>query len=130
MEKSLLKELHKYKSEHDRKRIDDSIRNINQTLGKISIEELSSRACLSRKQYERIFTDNIGISPKRFLRIVRFQNVIFQKQMRQNSNLTTLAYDCGYFDQSHMINDFKILSGKTPSQYFREGEVISDYFSE
>ncbi|MFC2124862.1 DUF6597 domain-containing transcriptional factor [Bacteroidota bacterium] len=129
IEKYLIRQLHENIKEHKGQRINDSIRKISQSLGKISIGELASNACLSRKQYERIFTESIGISPKRFLKIVRFQNVIYQRQLSHKSNLTTLAYECGYFDQSHMINDFKMLSGKTPSQYFREGEAISDYFS-
>ena len=41
-----------------------------------------------------------------------------------------LAYKCGYYDQSHFINDFKSLSGLTPNQCFAENEVCSDFFAE
>ncbi len=115
--------------EHDVARITGSISLINQTRGTVSINALASHACLSRKQYERIFGDCIGISPKGFLRIIRFQNAIFRKQLNGKNSLTSLAYDCGYYDQSHMINDFKHLSGKTPKQYFSDCEPYSDYFS-
>ncbi|MCK4662618.1 MAG: AraC family transcriptional regulator [Bacteroidales bacterium] len=114
--------------EYDAARINGSIRLINQTNGIVSINTLASRACLSRKQYERIFGDSVGISPKRFLRIIRFQNAIFRKQLNSKIRLTDLAYDCGYYDQSHMINDFKYLSGMTPKQYFSDCEPYSDYF--
>lgn len=115
--------------EYNVARITGSISLINQTRGIVSIDALASLACLSRKQYERIFGDSVGISPKRFLRIIRFQNAIFRKQLNGKNSLTGLAYDCGYFDQSHMINDFKHLSGKTPKQYFSDSEPYSDYFS-
>ena len=46
-----------------------------------------------------------------------------------DKSLTTLAYDCGYYDQSHMINEFKMMSGMTPKQYFAMCEPTSDYFT-
>lgn len=67
-------------------------------------------------------------SPKQFLRTIRFQNTLHEKQKNKEISLTELAYNCGYFDQSHMIYDYKLLSGKTPSQYFSECEPYSDYF--
>jgi AraC-like DNA-binding protein len=42
--------------------------------------------------------------------------------------MTELTYESGYFDQSHFINEFKLLSGLTPKQYFAENEVCSDFF--
>jgi AraC-like DNA-binding protein len=51
-----------------------------------------------------------------------------EKHCNKSINLTELAYTCGYYDQSHMINDYKLLSGKTPAQYFSECEPYSDYF--
>jgi AraC-like DNA-binding protein len=71
----------------------------------------------------------VGSSPKQFLRTVRFQHSLYQKQQQQDIPLTELAYRCGYFDQSHMIADYKTFSGKTPTQYFAECEPYSDYFS-
>ena len=109
-------------------RITHSVDLINHAKGLINIESLSSAACLSRKQFERTFMSYIGTSPKQFLRTVRFQNTLYEKQKNKNITLTELAYNCGYFDQSHMINDYKQLSGKTPSQYFSECEPYSDYF--
>jgi AraC-like DNA-binding protein len=101
---------------------------IRQTCGNINIAQMASEACLSRKQFERIFAEHIGISPKQYLKIIRFQSAIFQKQQNNNLNMTDLSYESGYFDQSHFINDFKSLSGLTPKQYFAENEVCSDFF--
>ena len=49
-----------------------------------------------RKQFERIFTNGIGISPKKFLKVLRFQNAIYQKQLTPGLGLTRLAVDSGY----------------------------------
>jgi AraC-like DNA-binding protein len=101
---------------------------IKQTYGNINIARMASEACLSRKQFERIFAEHVGISPKQYLKIIRFQSALFQKQRNKNLNMTELSYESGYFDQSHFINDFKALSGLTPKQYFAENEVCSDFF--
>jgi AraC-like DNA-binding protein len=110
-------------------RINNSVRKIDLTKGKVSIDKLASDACLSRKQFERNFTSGIGIPPKQFLKVVRFQHAIYQKQLSPDLNLTRLALDSGYYDQSHMINDFRTLSGNSPSEYFRNCTPYSDYFS-
>ena len=114
--------------DYDFKRSNQSVYLINRNEGAMSIDALSAAACLSRKQFERTFLNYIGTSPKQFLRTVRFQNTLFEKQKDKNISLTGLAYNCGYYDQSHMINDYKIFSGKTPTEYFSECEPYSDYF--
>jgi AraC-like DNA-binding protein len=110
------------------RRINHIAELIKQTCGSININQMASEACLSRKQFERVFAENIGISPKQYLKIIRFQYAIFQKQKNNKLTMTELTYESGYFDQSHFINDFKSLSGLTPKQYFAENEVCSDFF--
>jgi len=128
IEKALWKLLMKNHKILDTARINGSIQLINQSRGLIDINMLASRACLSRKQFERTFTACVGISPKRFLRIVRFQHVLLLKQHNMGSSFTELAYQCGYYDQSHMIHDFKALSGLSPREYFSSCDSQSDYF--
>jgi AraC-like DNA-binding protein len=101
---------------------------IKQTRGRIGIDQMASEACLSRRQFERVFTEHIGTSPKQYMKIIRFQHALFQKQQNNNLNMTQLSYDSGYYDQSHFINEFKSLSGQTPKQYFKENEACSDFF--
>ena len=110
------------------KRINHISELIKQTHGNININQMASAACLSRKQFERVFSNQIGISPKQYLRIIRFQSAIFHKQQNNNMNMIELTYKSGYFDQSHFIADFKSLCGMTPKQYFAENEPCSDFF--
>ncbi len=77
---------------------------------------------------ERIFQAHIGISPKQYLKIVRFQNAIFIKQNSKAITLTDLAYEAGYYDQSHFIKEIKDLAGKTPKKLFESEEIISHLF--
>lgn len=104
------------------------IDHINKFQANLAVDTLAGIACLSRKQFERTFNQFIGTSPKQFLKTIRFQNSIYQKQLKAVSNLTDLAYETGYYDQSHMIADFRSLAGMTPRQFFAECAPYSDYF--
>ncbi len=128
LEAFLLKRLIKTERRYHFERIQNSLELINKNSGLVNIDYLASQACLSRKQYERIFTEFIGSSPKQFLRVVRFQNALNQKFISSDMSLTSLSYVCGYYDQSHMIGDFRKLSGMSPKEYFYDSEPFSDYF--
>jgi AraC-like DNA-binding protein len=127
-ENFLISQIQKNEKKYKYDRIRNVINYINQAKGILDIEELASKTFLSRKQFERTFSDFIGTSPKQFLKIVRFQNAIYEKSKNTELNLTEIAHKCGYFDQSHMISDFKALSGITPKDYFENGDCFSDYF--
>lgn len=128
MEAYLYRRLTRQKHVSDDPRARYSIRLINKSKGLLNIDQLASWVCLSRKQFERVFLNHVGISPWQFSRIVRFQNALQIKAGNHAVSLTELAYDCGYYDQSHMINEFINLSGKSPGSYFDESQPYSDYF--
>ena len=110
------------------RRINRIVELIKSKGGNINIHQMTSEACLSQKQFERIFAERVGISPKQYLKIIRFQFSIFQKQQNTSLNMTELSYESGFFDQSHFIKDFKSLCGMTPKQYFAESDACSDFF--
>jgi AraC-like DNA-binding protein len=88
--------------------------------GNLPVDEIASLACLSVRQVERISKDRIGMSPKVFARLVRFSKAY---RMRENFALmswTSIAHDCGYFDQMHFIRDFKEFAGVAPGILERE----------
>lgn len=129
VEKCLLKLLINNKREYEFKRINHIIEMIKVSKGDIKINELSNLACLSRKQFERTFMDYIGISPKQYLKIIRLQSSIFLKSKNRDLTLTELAYESGYYDQSHFINDYRAMTGITPKQFFNDCDNIhSDFF--
>ena len=130
VEAFLIALLKKKTNHYEEKRMIESIGLINQKRGIVGVDTLASCACLSRKQFERTFQECIGTTPKQFMRVVRFQNTLHFRSKNSLLRLTDMAYECGFFDQSHMINEFRNLSGLTPTQYFAECEPHSDYFSE
>lgn len=81
------------------------------------VAKLASKYCLSVRQFERHFKELSGFSPKLYSRITRFGNAMNQYGFR-GKTLTDIAYECGYYDQSHFIHDFKEFSGYHPGAYF------------
>ena len=93
------------------------ISDIIHSRGLASVNELAKRSFLSVRQFERNFKLFSGFNPKLYTRIIRFQMATRQYGHVKRS-LTDIAYDCGYYDQSHFIHDFKQFSGYHPKQYF------------
>jgi AraC-like DNA-binding protein len=85
-----------------------------ETAGLISVSSLAKRVNLSNRQLERRFLDTVGMTPKRFCRIRRFQRVL-QAMEEPCANWADAAVECGYYDQAHLIRDFRRLSGLTPA---------------
>ena len=93
-----------------------SINHVIEARGLVDIDRLAKRFCLSKRQFERKFKEFSGFSPKLYSRIIRFQSAL--KEYGSKKSLTDIAYDCGYYDQSHFINDFREFSGYNPKIYF------------
>ncbi len=93
------------------------INHIIQSKGVANIKTLAGKHFLSVRQFERKFKQFSGFPPKLFSRIIRFQAAI-KKYDNKKLPLTEIAYECGYYDQSHFIHDFKEFSGYHPMKYF------------
>lgn len=97
--------------------------------GTISVSKLGKTLGVAERRLERRFKSRIGVSPKMLARIVRFQNVVKSIQKSESATMLDAALDFGYFDQSHMIREFKEFSGETPLAYFERTHRISDIFT-
>lgn len=80
------------------------------------IEQVAARYGISSRYLQKIFLEYTGLTPKLYSKINRFQNSLLLIAEKDKS-LTSIAYDCGYFDQSHFIRDFKSFTGLTPSAF-------------
>lgn len=115
--------------EYNLQRLENVMNVINQSGGQTSITALAEVACLSKKQFQRVFSEHVGANPKEFLRTVRFQRLLLLMQCATTpSNFVQLACDCGYYDQAHLIEEFKTFSGYTPKEYLFICTPYSDYF--
>lgn len=94
--------------------------------GSIPIRGLASSAGISERQLEREFRCHLGLTPKRFARILRFQHVF--KAMERSTNWVDIALGCGYYDQAHLIRDFRQFAGASPSSFQLQEFEPAQYF--
>jgi AraC-like DNA-binding protein len=94
--------------------------------GSIQVPALAQRAGMSTRQFERRFTREIGMPPKLFARIARFEAALERKAISIASSWTDVANQLGYFDQMHLIHDFKESSGELPTSLLTQLETNLD----
>jgi AraC-like DNA-binding protein len=111
---------------YDLKLIQTAAKLLHHTKGQYRIAELADYCKLSARQLERSFQKVIGISPKLFARTLRFAETQRRLMFEPDIDLTSLAYDYGYFDQAHFIKDFKAFTGKTPSEYAEQMRAFQE----
>jgi len=87
--------------------------------GWVDVSGMQRESGLSLKQFERRFKAIAGFPPKYFARIARFQGVKNKYCSSRSQTLTSLAYSCNYYDQSHFNREFKEFAGVQPLRYFK-----------
>ncbi|MCO5945637.1 helix-turn-helix transcriptional regulator [Mucilaginibacter flavidus] len=85
--------------------------------GFYKIKNLADSLYISQDAFEKRFRKSAGASPKQFSSIIRMRTIIANGKKHEKFN--QLAYNAGYFDQSHFNNDFKLFTGQTPSDFFK-----------
>jgi AraC-like DNA-binding protein len=83
----------------------------------LSFQELSSQIGYSQKHFIDLFRKQVGVVPKQYLKIIRFQKAIQETEKNRSINWSRLASESGFYDQAHFIHDFKEFSGFTPNEY-------------
>ena len=84
--------------------------------GSVSIRTLGRQSVLSLRQFQRVFRRDVGMSPKVFARVARFQAALDAKLSNPARTWLDIAHSFGYYDQMHMIHDFEHLGRNTPTQ--------------
>ncbi len=97
--------------------LETAIMMIQKSTGLASIQEVTKKTGWSRQHFARKFLQRTGLTPKFYSQVVRVNNVIEQYKYRKKYGFGDLAQVCGYFDQSHMNNEFKKITGKTPQVF-------------
>jgi len=90
---------------------------IHKNIGNIKITELCTQLHTSQSPLEKKFRAAVGCTPKKYASIVRFTNVLQQKN--NTISLTGLGYEAGFYDQAHFIKEFKSFTGETPEAFFQ-----------
>lgn len=83
----------------------------------ISIAKMNAKIGYSQKHFTEMFRRQVGVTPKSYLKIMRFQKAVRTIDAANNIDWGQVSLHCGFYDQSHFINDFKHFAGFTPEQY-------------
>jgi transcriptional regulator GlxA family with amidase domain len=96
-----------------------AVRELVDADGGVEIEALAAKLGVSRRHLERQFGEDVGIAPKSLGQVLRFRRVL--RAIEDSSpDWASVAIDCGYSDQSHLIRDFKRFVGLPPRLYLRD----------
>ena len=94
---------------------DSAMRMLMKQDGNMTIENAASLSCLSIKQFERKCKERIGMNPKMYARILKFSKAYRLHEAFPQLSWIDIAHQAGYYDQMHMIRDFKVFAGVNPS---------------
>lgn len=100
------------------------LQDIHCSKGEVAIQSLVKKYQVGYKKIERLFKRHVGITPKRYARIVRFYQSVVAGTKSDKPRLTDLGYQSGFFDQNHFIKETKTMTGKTPSQVFGKAAYV------
>jgi len=112
---------------------DENIMLVNQVIDAIiaqqtitRVDDIVERLSISKRTLQRLFQQYVGVPPKWVIQRYRLHEVAEQLNSGAEINWTKLVVDLGYFDQAHLIKDFKMLVGKTPAEYAKQiGQDLS-----
>jgi AraC-like DNA-binding protein len=111
-------------------RVTAAVHRLISTDGNARIDDVAARAGTSARHLERLFQQQVGTSPKRFARVLRFQATAGRVLSAPETALAEVSAESGYFDQAHMIRDFVTFAGQTPGQFQRHlGELTKAMLS-
>jgi AraC-like DNA-binding protein len=103
----------------------DTINYILEATGELKASELHNEFKTSKETLRNQFIQNIGITPKDAIKITRFNCVLMNNYKRLNLSFTELAYDAGYYDQSHFIKDFNSFMNCSPRKILNKKNHIA-----
>lgn len=101
--------------------LQDVLSDLAEDTEEIAIEQLAAKYHTNRQNIAKQFSIHIGKTPSQFRKIQRFRKTMAENitEKRKGKNLTSLNYDSSFYDQSHLIKDFKSFTGLTPKAFFK-----------
>jgi AraC-like DNA-binding protein len=103
--------------------VERAIAWLAESRGQITIEALADSAAVGPRQFRRLCLERTGLSPKRLARVLRFRHAATHAashavaSAHRRRDWADIALTCGYYDQAHLINEFRELAGVSPSQF-------------
>jgi AraC-like DNA-binding protein len=94
--------------------------------GALGVGDAAAEAGLSVRQFERRFSEQVGVPPKLYARVVRFNAALEAKMSAPRRLWTDIAHDFGYYDQMHMVRDFEDFTGENPTAFIRRLDAMPE----
>jgi methylphosphotriester-DNA--protein-cysteine methyltransferase len=92
----------------------------------LAIRDLAQTIGITQKHLITQFEKVVGLRPKTFARVCKFQKVVNMIEAQSEIDWSTIAYDGGYYDQAHFIKEFQNFSGLNPTAYVAQrGEFVN-----
>ncbi len=107
--------------------IEYAVSNIANQPNILGLQQLTSQIGYSQKHFIDLFKKQVGVVPKQYLKIMRFQKAIQEIENNKSIQWSTIAAESGFYDQAHFIGDFKVFSGFTPGEYMKRKAASLNY---
>lgn len=117
------------KNSRDDAAVNAAIEFIDYFKGRISVHGLARYLGMSCRNLERKFKERIGMTPKQLCRNIRFKHTYKSIEASPRDNWVDLALACGYYDQAHLINEFRYFTGTSPAEFFKPSSLMPDFFT-
>lgn len=95
----------------------------------MTVSKIAAKFGWSERSLERAFKKRVGVSPKMFSRICRFSGIVHLLESNGPAKLLQYAHDFGYYDQAHMINEFRGFAGESPTAFYNRSHRLSELFT-
>jgi AraC-like DNA-binding protein len=100
-------------------------RRLCETGGRVPVGKLATELGWSRRRIVARFREQIGLPPKAVARLLRFERARELAARPDRPSWAEIAFECGYYDQSHLINDFRSVTGRTPVTFFQDSAATA-----
>jgi AraC-like DNA-binding protein len=107
--------------------IEFAVANISKKPDLTSYQKLDQVIGYSQKHFIDLFKKQVGLAPKQYHKIMRFQKAIVEIESQQSIHWSNIALESGFYDQAHFNNDFKTFSGFTPNEYIKKKSDLINY---
>ncbi|MEO6683331.1 MAG: helix-turn-helix domain-containing protein [Ginsengibacter sp.] len=124
----LMQCLNKRKGVDYKDRITMASNLISKNAGLVNLDWLAHYACMSMRNFERVFMNETGMSPKQLCCISRFNKALELKLNDPSMTWTSVAHQSGYFDQMHLIKDFKRFCGEAPASLLKHVPLLEENY--
>jgi transcriptional regulator GlxA family with amidase domain len=103
-----------------------AVAHMQSTRGHVAVQDVASAVGWSARHLRSVFAETVGLSPKRFARIVRIRHAVRRLQSPNPPGLAALALDSGFCDQAHMTREFQALLGEPPAAFFQRVRTLAE----